>query len=69
MKHYGKLAEIYYNPNRSHIADHPHRIVIIGGSGTRKTNVLQNLIKHQRTDIDQIYLYVKDPFESKCLKL
>ena len=24
-----------------------------------------NLIKHQRPDIDKIYLYVKDPFESK----
>ena len=24
-----------------------------------------NSIKHQRPDIDKIYLYVKDPFESK----
>ena len=24
-----------------------------------------NLIKHQPTDIDKIYLYVKDTFESK----
>ena len=24
-----------------------------------------NLIKHQRPDFDKIYLYVKDPFESK----
>ena len=24
-----------------------------------------NLIKHQRRDTDKIYLYVKDPFESK----
>ena len=24
-----------------------------------------NLIKHQRPDIDKIYLYVKDPFKSK----
>ena len=30
-----------------------------------KTNVLLNLIKHQRPDIDKIYLYVKDPFKSK----
>ena len=27
--------------------------------------MLVNLIKHQRADIDKIYLYVKDPFESK----
>ena len=26
--------------------------------------MLLNLIKHQRPDIDKIYLYVKDPFES-----
>ena len=31
----------------------------------RKTNVLLNLIKHQRPSIDTNYLYVKDPFESK----
>ena len=24
-----------------------------------------NLIKHRRPDIDKIYLYIKDPFESK----
>ena len=27
--------------------------------------MLINLIKHQRPDIDKIYLYVKDSFESK----
>ena len=27
--------------------------------------MLLTLIKHQRPDIDTIYLYVKDPFESK----
>ena len=27
--------------------------------------MLFNLIKHQRPDIDKIYLFVKDPFESK----
>ena len=30
-----------------------------------KTNVLLNVIKHQRPDIDKIYSYVKDPIESK----
>ena len=35
----------------------------MGGSG--KANVLLNVIKHQRPDIDKIYLYFKDPFESK----
>ena len=27
--------------------------------------MLLNLIKNQRPDIDKIYLYVKDPFESR----
>ena len=27
--------------------------------------MLLNLIKYERPDIDKIYLYVKDPFESK----
>ena len=38
--------------------DHPYRILIIGGSGSGKTNMLFNLIKHQRRDIDKIYSYV-----------
>ena len=37
----------------------------IGGSGLGQTNVLLNLIKHQRPDINTVYLHVKDPFESK----
>ena len=40
------------------------RVLIIDGSGSEKTNVLSNLIKNE-PDIDQIYLYTKDPFESK----
>ena len=40
------------------------RILIIGGSGLRKTNVLLNLIESQ-LDIDKIYLYAEDPYEAK----
>ena len=47
------------------IPDHIYIILIIGGSGSGKTNVLLKLIKHQRPDIDEIYLYVKDPIKSK----
>ena len=46
------------------IPDHPYRILIIGGSGSGKTNLLLNLIENQ-PDIDKIYLYAKDPYESK----
>ena len=65
MKHYDELVEINHNPNWPYIPDHPYRILIIGGWGSGKTNVLLNLIKYQRPDIDKIYLYVKDPSESK----
>ena len=44
--------------------DYPYRILIIGGSGSGKTNVLLNLINNQ-PDIDKIYLYAKDSYESK----
>ena len=53
-----------HNFNWSYIPDHPYRILIIGGSGTGKTNPLSNLINNQQ-DIDKIYLYVKDPYDDK----
>ena len=46
------------------IPDHPYRILIIGGSGSGKTNALLNLINNQ-PDIDKIYLYAKDSYETK----
>ena len=39
--------------------DHLYRIIIIGGSGSGKTNALINLINEQN-DIDKIYLYARD---------
>ena len=65
MKSYDQSNEINDNPNWLYIPDYPYRTFIIGGSGSGKTNVLLNLIKLQRPDIDKIYLYVKNPFESK----
>ena len=44
--------------------DHPYRILVIGGSGSGKTNALLNLLSNQ-PDIDKIYLYVKDLYEAK----
>ena len=48
--------KIEHNKNCPHIPDKPYRILIIGGSGSRKTNVLLNLIENQ-PDIDKIYFY------------
>ena len=52
------------NKNWPHINDNLYRILIIQGSESGKTNALLNLIENQR-DIDKIYLYAKDPYESK----
>ena len=38
--------------------------MIIGGSGSGKTNLLLNLIENQ-PGIDKKYLYAKDPYEAK----
>ena len=53
-----------HNKNWPYIPDHPYRILIIGGSGSGKTNALLNLINNQ-PDIDKIYLYAKDLYEPK----
>ena len=48
-----------HNEKWSYIPDHPYRILITDGSGSRKTNTLLNLINEQN-DIDKIYLYARD---------
>ena len=55
---------IEHNSKWPYIPDHRYRILIIGGSGSGKTNALLNLINNQ-PDIDKIYLYAKDPYEAK----
>ena len=47
-----------------YIPDHLYRIIIIGGSGSGKTNTLINLI-NEENDIDKIYLYARDLSELK----
>ena len=66
IEKYDQSVEINQNTNWSYTSENPYRILIISGSGTGKTNALLYLMKHQRPDIDKMYLYVEDPFESKC---
>ena len=61
----------YTNENKTqhnlkwpYIPDHPYRILIIGGSGSRKSNTSLNFISN-KPDIDKRCLYAKDSFEAK----
>ena len=51
-----------HNPNWPQIPNHPHRILLVGASGSEKTNALLGLINNK---LDKIYLYAKDPNEAK----
>ena len=58
------LDDITNENNKEHsekwpyIPDHPYWILIIGGSGSGKTNLLLHLINEENV-IDKIYLYAK----------
>ena len=47
-----------HNEKWPYMPDHPYRIIIIGGSGSGKTNALFNLINKQN-HIDKVCLYAK----------
>ena len=53
MKSFDESVKINHNSNLLYIPGHPYRVLIIGGSESAKTNVLVNLIKHQRLDMDK----------------
>ena len=53
-----------HNPNWPQFSDHRYRILIVGGSGSGETNALLSLINHE-SDVDQIFLYAKNPYEAK----
>ena len=61
---YANENKTEHNQQWPYIPDHPDRILIIRGSESGKTNALLNLINNQ-PDIDKIYLYAKDSYETK----
>ena len=61
---YANENKAQHNLNWPYIPAHPFRILIVGGSGSRKTNALFNLINRQ-PDTDRIYLYAKVLYEAK----
>ena len=61
---YTNENRIEHKKNWPYVPDHPYRILIIGGWGSGRTNLLLNLIENQ-PDIDKIYLHAKDSYESK----
>ena len=51
---YTNENKLKHNPNWPYIPDHPYRILIIGGSGSEKTNTLLNLINNNQILIKYI---------------
>ena len=60
IKSYDESFEINHNPNGICLKFLTILIKLL----VVQDQELYNLIKHQRLDIDETYLYVKDPFES-----
>ena len=52
-----------HNSKSPCISDHPYRVLIARGSGSGNPNALLTLINNQ-PDIDEIYLYARDPYET-----
>ena len=52
---YASENKTQHNLKWPYILDHPYRVLIIGGSGSGKTNSLLNVINN-KPHIDKIYL-------------
>ena len=66
MKNYNEAFQINHNSNQPYIPNHLYKVLITQGSGLGKIKVILNLKKKKQiTDIENIYLYFKGPFELK----
>ena len=52
-----KITNTYINPNK-YTPQHPHRTIIVGASGSMKTNTLMNIIQASKA-YTKIYLFAK----------
>ena len=64
MINFHDVTKRKHNTNWPEIPDHSKKILITGGSGSGKTNLLFNLI-NQQPHTDKFYLYAKDPYKVK----
>ena len=62
MKKY-ESVKLNHNPNWPCIPNHPYRILIRMAQDLAKLCYMN--LKHQRPNVDKIYLLIKDSFESK----
>ena len=53
---YTNESKTEHNKNWPYIPDHPYKILIIGGSGSGKTNLLLNLMETNQTLTKYIYM-------------
>ena len=61
---YTNENKIEHNSNWPYVPDYPYKILILGGSGSGKTNALLNLINNE-PDINKIYPCTKEPHKAK----
>ena len=48
-----------HNPKWPEMPDHPYKILIIGGSGSGKTNALLNLINNEPDYWEDLFIYYR----------
>ena len=65
VKNYDEPVKINHNLNIPYISNHLYTVLMIDGSGSGKISMLLNVTNIHLPHIDNIYLYVNVPFETK----
>ena len=64
MFNFDYITKEYLKEHNRNTPEVPYKMLIVGCSGSGKTNALFNLINPE-PGIDKIYLYAKDPYKVK----